>query len=131
MTKHIIFALFIAMSVPAVTGCGQVVGAVQDLFAPKIDATTMDTFIESVQKVRDDLKTEDRDKFDTAIAYFSIEYAKEHPGAALAAGAAALFADDDRKVGGTLTGALAKDFIQQFDGKTARAIISDYEKAKK
>ena len=129
--KKLFFALFVVLTVPAVTGCGQIVGAVQDIFAPKIDATSSSTFIESMKKVRDDLKQEDRDKFDKALAYYSIEYVKAHPAAALAAGATALLADKDSELGDAITTSLSKDFMEQFDGKTARAIISDYEKAQK
>lgn len=130
MKHSILFALVLSFAAVSLTGCSQIVESAMDLFAPTIDATTSDTFIESMQKVRNELSPADRDRFDAAIAYYSIEYVKNNPGQAIAAGAAALFADKDSKLGNAITTNLTKDFMMQFHGKTARNIIRDYEKAK-
>ena len=128
MKHKILFLLLLSFSVFAYTGCSQITDQIQDLFAPTIDATSADTFIDTMQKVRNDLSQADREKFDAAIAYFSIEYVKNNPSQALAAGAAAVLTNNN-KIGNTITENLTKDFMMQFHEKTARKIIREYEKA--
>ncbi|GEM_PF-4744863 len=128
MKRTLLFALTLSFSAVTFAGCSQISEQIQDFFAPTIDATTSDTFIDSMQKVRDELPQPDKEKFDAAIAYFSIEYVKNNPGQALAAGAAAVLANDN-KLGNAITGNLTKDFMMQFHGKTARGIIREHEKA--
>ena len=79
--KHpLLFALLLAVAAFSYTGCSQISEQIQDIFAPTIDATSANTFIDSMQKVRNELSQSDREKFDAAIAYFSIEYVKNNPG---------------------------------------------------
>ena len=127
--KHpLLFALLLAVAAFSYTGCSQISEQIQDIFAPTIDATSANTFIDSMQKVRNELSQSDREKFDAAIAYFSIEYVKNNPGQALAAGAVAALGGNNQ-LGNTITENLTKDFMMQFHGKTAKGIIREYEKA--
>ena len=128
MKHKLILVLLLSLATLSTTGCSQLVEQVKDLFAPTVDATTTDTFIDSMQKVRTELSQSERDKFDDAITYFSLEYVKKHPKHALVAGAAAILADDS-KLGNAITDTLSKDYMMQFHGKKARAIIREHEKA--
>ncbi|MBO4351648.1 MAG: hypothetical protein J6A01_11990 [Proteobacteria bacterium] len=128
MKHSFILALFLSLTALSYTGCSQISEQIQDIFAPTIDATSANTFIESMQKVRDELSPADKEKFDAAIAYFSIEYVKNNPGQTIAAGAVVALGGNNQ-LGNTITENLTKDFMMQFHGKTAKGIIREYEKA--
>ena len=124
--KKILFALILCCATPIVTsGCS----IVQDLMAPRADGSSMTAFKESIQKMREALSPEDRDKLDKAVAYQSAKFLKENKGAVIAGGLAALL--DDKGTDNAALQGVEKDFLKQFDGKTAKQIIRDYENADK
>lgn len=131
MTRQLFICFAIVFASVSSAGCSQLTDQIADIFAPKIDSTSADTFADSILKARNDLSDEDKDKFDVAMAYFSLEYLKNNPGQAVVAGAVAIFGDSNNKVGNAITNNLTKDFIMQFHKKTAKGIIREYEKANK
>lgn len=131
MTRQLVFCFVIVFASVSFAGCSQITDQIEDIFAQRIDATSADSFVDSVQKARNELSQEDKDKFDQAMVYFSLEYIKNNPGQAIAAGAVAFFGGSNNKVGNAITNNLTKDFMMQFHKKTAKGIIREYQKADK
>ena len=116
----------VAILVLSCTFCG--CEMVSDLFAPKFDATSTESFTESYNNIKSSLTEEEVDKLNEALLYQSAIYLKDHPSEALFALGAAVITEDHKN---SVTDGFSKDLMKTFDGKTAKQVIREYEAAKK
>ncbi len=124
--KKILIAVCLCCAVPvAATGCS----LVQELMAPRADGSSMEAFYASIERMKADMTPEDRLQLDKAIAYQHLMYFKDNTGAVLVGGIASLF--DKEGETNAATKGVEQDFLRQFDGKTAKQILRDYENANK
>ncbi len=100
---------------------------VMDVFSPRFDATSTESFTESYVKIKDSLTEEEVDKLNEALLYQSAIYLKDHPGEALFALGAAVVTEDHNN---TITQGFSMGLMKTFDGKTGKQVIREYEAAK-
>ena len=117
-----------AILVLSCTFCFSGCEMVTDLFAPRFDATSTESFTDSYIKIKDSLSEDEVNKLNEALLYQSAIYLKEHPGDALFALGAAVVTEDHNN---TITQGFSKDLMKTFDGKTAKQVIREYETARK
>ena len=98
--------------------------------APKIDASTNESFKASLEKVRQSLPESERGKLDDAIKYQAAIYAKDNVGTLLAVGVAAVLTDGESDTVKDVVDIKSREFLMKFDGKTGKEIIKEYEALK-
>lgn len=116
-------AILILTSIFCFSGCEMF----SDLFAPKFDSTSTESFNQSYQKIKNSLTDDEINKLNEALLYNSAIYFKDHPGEALLAIGAAVVTDDHNN---TITQGFSQGLMNTFDGKSAKQIIREYEFAK-